>query len=176
MKFANLCIVASLAIGSLGSSSPAHADLNATLIPLDAYQLGTDGFITFGTVVTARTNLNSIWASASYRIECSDPAIRPALSGGRGGSSNGLLGPRSITMTAPEWLPAVQELPGWQAVMGGTLVSCVHTNTGHAKTNILPIGGGGTTIPIGGDAWEDSKQITFTVMKPGTSFGGGCIM
>jgi hypothetical protein len=168
--------IAAAAVSALALSHPARADLDADLIPLPAVQVGTSGFISFGTVVTARTNINSIWASANYRIECSDPAIRPALAGGRGWSDNGLVGPRSVTVTAPASLPAVQELPGWQAVMGGTYVSCVHTNIGHAKTNILPIGGGGTTIPLGGDSWEESKQITFGLMKPGTSFGGGCIM
>jgi hypothetical protein len=165
-----------MAMSLLCLNNPAHADLKANLIPLPAAQVGTDGFISFGTVVTASTNINSIWASANYRIECSDPAIRPALSGGRGWSDNGLWGPRSVTVTAPEWVPSIQELPGWHMVMGGTYVSCVHTNIGYAKTNILPIGAGGTTIPLGGDTWEETKQITFGVMKPGTSFGGGCIM
>jgi hypothetical protein len=176
VKIITATMTASITAIALCIALPARADINADLIPLPAVQLGTDGFISFGTVVTATTNINSIWASANYRIECSDPAIRPALSGGRGWSNNGIRGPRSITVTAPEWLPAVQELPGWQAVMGGTLVSCVHTSIGYAKTNILPIGSGGTTIPIGGDSWEETETNTFTVMKPGTSFGGGCIM
>jgi hypothetical protein len=155
--------------------APAHADLRANLVPLQTYQIGTSGIITFGTVVLANTSLNAIWASANYRIECSDHNIRPPLTGSRGWSDNGLAGPRSITVTAPAQLPAQQELPGWQFVMGGTYVSCVNTHTGYAKTHILPIGSGGGSFPIGGDAWEESISQSFGVIKPGTSFGGGCI-
>ena len=158
-----------------GLCNSARADLQASLSSLGTYQVGTTGIVRFGTLVEAHTNLNSIWASASYRIECSDPAIRPPITGGRGWSEFGLSGPKHIFVTAPQWLPAEQELPGWQSVMGGTYVSCVNTQTGHARTNILPIGGGGTTVPIGGDSWEIVLPVTFGMIKPGTSFGGGCI-
>ena len=167
---------AAIAAAVIGLNSPARADLQAKLTAIPVYQVGTGGFVSFGSVVSARTNLPSIWASASYQIDCSDPQVRPPLKGGRGWSDNQLFGPSSVTVTAPEWLPAIQELPGWQTVMGGTYVSCVYTTTGFAKTNVFPISGGGTTISIGGDQWEDTQSISFGVMKPGTSFGGGCIM
>jgi hypothetical protein len=155
----------------------ARADLQAQLMPLPAFQVGTEGVISFGTIVTAHTNLNALWASANYRIECSDPAIRPALTGGRGWSDNGFTGPRRVFITAPEYLPAQQALPGWINVMGGTYVSCVNTQWGAAKTHILPIGSGGTAFPIGGDYWEKTESVTFGVIKPGTANGGGiCIM
>jgi hypothetical protein len=171
----NLTIVAAITIGLLGASAQARADLFAQLRPLPVSQVGTSGIISFGTVVSASTNLNALWASANYRIECSDPNIRPALTGSRGWSDNGLTGPRNIFVTAPEWVPAQQSLPGWQSVMGGTYVSCVNSQWGAAKTHILPIGSGGTSFPIGGDAWEHAMSVTFGVLKPGTSFGGGCI-
>lgn len=164
-------IVASL----LAFSGPAHADLYANLHALPAYQVGTDAFVSFGTMVDARTNINSIWAAGRYQLECDDPHIRPALTGSRGWSDNGLWGPRRVIVTVPEILPAIQALPGWHAVMGGTFSNCVYTHSGSAKTNFLPIGTGGTTIQIGGDSWEESQSIVFGVMKPGTSFGGGCI-
>jgi hypothetical protein len=155
---------------------PARADLNAHLIALDTFQKGTSGIIQFGTVVTASTNLNALWASADFRIDCSDPAIRPAITGKRGWSDNGIKGPRNIYVTVPEWVPAEQELPGWTYVMGGTFVSCVNTQNGYAKTHILPIGTGGTAFPVGGDGWEETKTTTFGQIKPGTRDGGGlCI-
>jgi hypothetical protein len=175
MKVTKMKIAAAAMAGWLGANIPAHADLNAQLRPLPASQVGTGAFVSFGTVVSAHTNLNALWASANYRLECSDPAIRPALTGGRGWSDNGFTGPRSITVTAPEWVPATQALPGWQAVMGGTYFSCVNTQWGAAKTHILPIGSGGSSFPIGGDYWEKTESVTFGVIKPGTSFGGGCI-
>lgn len=160
----------------LGVCGQAHADLRAVLLPLPVFQVGTEGVISFGTVVTAYTNLNAVWASANYRIECDAPQIRPPLTGSRGWSDNGITGPRSVYITAPTWVPAQQELPGWQTVMGGTYVSCVNKQSGAAKTHILPIGSGGTSFPIGGDYWEESTTVTFGLIKPGTSFGGGCIM
>lgn len=154
---------------------PARADLSARLIPLEHSQVGTSGIVRFGTVVTASTNLNALWASANFKIDCSDAAIRPSITGKRGWSDNGIRGPRNIYVTVPEWVPAEQELPGWQAVMGGTYVSCVNTQTGYARTNILPIGSGGSTFPIGGDSWEATTSTTFGAIKPNTGLSGGCI-
>ena len=165
-----------LAAVVLMAGPQAHADLQANLHMYPVAQVGVGGFVSFGTIVDASTNINSIWASANFRIECSDPKIRPAPHGSRGWSDNGIKGPRSIAVSVPEWVPAIQELPGWLGVMGGALVSCVYTTSGFAKTNILPIGGGGVTIPLGGDSWEETRTQAFTVIKPGTSFGGGCIM
>lgn len=156
--------------------APAHADVSARLIPLEHYQVNTTGIVRFGTVLTASTNLNALWASANFKLECSDPHVRPPITGKRGWSDNGIRGPRFITITVPEWVGAEQELPGWQAVMGGTYVSCVNTQWGYARTNILPIGSGGTSFPIGGESWEASTATTFGVIKPGTEFGGGCIL
>src|SRR5688572_11172254 len=152
---------AGIVAGLLAYSGPANADLFAHLHALPAYQVGTDAFVSFGTMVDARTNINSIWAAGRYQIDCEDPHIRPALTGSRGWSDNGFKGPRRVIVTVPEVLPAIQALPGWQAVTGGTFFNCVYTHSGTAKTNFLPIGSGGTTIQIGGDSWEESQSIVF---------------
>jgi hypothetical protein len=176
MKLGALRIATLFAVGMAGASAPVQADLQAYLRALPVYQVSTDAFITFGTVVEARTNMNALWASGNYRIDCDDPHIRPALTGSRGWSDNGFKGPRAITVTVPAVVPSVQALPGWLGVMGGTFVNCTYTHSGAAKNNVLPIGSGGTTVQIGGDNWEESETIFFAAMKPGTSFGGGCIM
>jgi hypothetical protein len=152
----------------------ALADLSAQVIPYGAHQVGFTGEVEIGTLTSARTNLNNIWAGVSYRLECSDPNIRPVLTGGRSGSNNGFLGPKNIDVTAPDWFPSTLALPGWNRVPPGSWMDCVHFYTGTARSNIVPFGGGGTTFPIGGDAWEDSSSLSFTVVKPGTSFGAGC--
>jgi hypothetical protein len=46
---------------------------------------------------------------------------------------------------------------------------------GAAKTSVLAIGSGGTSIPIGGDYWENASSQTFSMIKPGTIGTGGCI-
>lgn len=161
----------------LALSSPAHADLRATLQAIGPSQEGFDGAVRFGTVLSASTtSLGSIWGVASFRIECNNPDIRPALYGSRGWSDNGLVGPRYLVITVPEWLPAREFLPGWDRVMGGDYVVCTYMQSGAARTNLLPFGSGGSTIPIGGDSWEKTEVLPFGLIKPGTVYGGGkCI-
>ena len=160
------------------AASPAHADLPATLTALGPSQENVDGGFRYGTILQASTtSLGSIWGMASFRIDCANPAIGPPLYASRGWSDNGFLGPRRLTITVPEWLPALGYLPGWHNVMGGDLVVCTYMQSGIAKTNLLPFGGAGTTIPLGGDSWEKTEVIPFTLIKPGTAWGGGiCIM
>lgn len=161
----------------LVAASPAHADLQATLTAIGPTQEGMDGAVRFGTVLQASTtSLGSLWGSASFRIDCLNPAIGPPLHGMRGYSNNGIVGPRHVTITVPEWLPAREFLPGWGMVMGGDYVSCIYTQSGSARTNILPFGTGGSTIPLGGDTWDKVEAIPFGLIKPGTVWGGGiCI-
>ena len=102
MKSSKLTQIARSGLALLGLySCAAHADLAANMITIPAHQMGTSGVITYGVTVIARTNMNALWASASYSIECSDPKIRPALQGARGWSDNGFSGPRNIVVTAP---------------------------------------------------------------------------
>lgn len=168
---------AALSVASMLSllSSAAHADLRANMILTPAFQVGTGNVVSFGVTVDAFTNLNSLWASAAYVIDCTDPKIRPSPQGGRAWSDNSLRGPSHITVTAPEWLPAQVSLPGWSMVKAGDYISCVLTARGAAKTNVFPIGAGGSSFPIGGDTWEETKQQVFNVVKTGLGFGIGCI-
>lgn len=177
MKSSKLTHVVRTGLALLGIYSfTAHADINANMITHPAHQIGTSGIISYGVTVVAQTNMNALWASASYSIECSDPKIRPPLQGARGWSDNGIKGPRSIVVTAPAWLPATESLPGWQAVTPGSYVSCVLVARGAAKTHILPIGGGGTSFPIGGDAWDETRSQEFGVLKTGSIFDDVCLL
>jgi hypothetical protein len=176
VKIHRIKFAAGIVAALSGLLSPAaHADLIAHMILSPAFQVGTTAVVSFGVTVDAFTNLNSLWASAAYQIGCTDPKIRPAPQGGRAWSDNSLRGPSHITVTAPEWIPGQVSLPGWQSVMAGDYISCVLTARGSAKTNILPIGSGGSTIPIGGDSWDETKQQEFSVVKTGLGFGIGCI-
>ena len=132
----------------------ALADIDGSLLAYNASQVGLTGAIRIGTYLEARTNLNAVWGKVSYRVDCSDVNIRPALTGDRSGSNNQLFGPVRITLTAPELYPSVLSLPGWLSVKAGTAFDCVHSYTGEARSNVLPIGGGGATFPLGGDSWS----------------------
>jgi hypothetical protein len=60
--------------------------------------------------------------------------------------------------------------------MGGERFDCTYTASGAAKTAILQIGSGGAGISLGGEIWEETETSTFSMVKPGTKFGGGCIL
>jgi hypothetical protein len=152
----------------------ALADLAASVRPYPAQQIGMTPEIKIGTLTSARTSLNSIWARVAYRVECSEPNIQPPLEGSLAGSNNSLLGPRNIDVTAPPFFPSTMTLPGFTSIPNGGTFDCVHFFTGEARSNVLPFGAGGATFPIGGDAWQESGFLTFTVIKPGTEYGGGC--
>ena len=154
----------------------ARADLIADMVAYQAHQNGLGAGVRIGNAVTAFTNLPGIWASASHRLECHEPNIRPPLAGSRGWSDYGIYGPKSITVTSPTTYTTVVGLPGWNSVMGGTRFDCVFTATGSARSNLLPIGGGGSTNPLGGDVWDESEYQIFSVLKPGNTGTGGCIV
>lgn len=164
-------------VASLLAASSAHATLSVSIRAYAAHQYGVTAAAVVGNVVNAYTAVGSVWARAGYRLECSDPAIRPALTGSRGWSDNGILGSRQVTVTSPETYPSNLGLPGWNNVMGGTAFDCVFSFNGEAKNSPLPIGSGGITVPgIGGEHWEYSGSITFPMIKMGTLWGGKCIM
>jgi hypothetical protein len=154
----------------------ANADLRANLLTYQAHQQGLGASVRIGTVVTASTSLPSIWANASFRVECQEPNVRTPITGSRGWSDNGLYGPKTITVTAPTNYTTAMGLSGWNSIMAGTRFDCVFTAEGAARTNLLPIGGGGSTIPLGGDVWNDSDYQVFSVIKPGNLGTGGCIV
>jgi hypothetical protein len=176
MKLSKINLAAGVAVILFGLQTPARADLQTGLYSLTTKQQGFEGFVAHGTIVEAHTNLANLWAFGTYRLECANPRLRPALVGSRGWSDNGLLGGKHIIVTVPKSLPAVERLPGWDSLAKGTRVDCVYFSTGTAKTSILPIGNSGTTVGIGGDEWHDSLTTVFTVIKPGTEDGGGCIV
>jgi hypothetical protein len=153
----------------------ALADIDGSLTAYNAAQVGLTGSIRIGTYLDAKTNLNAVWGKVSYRVDCSDVHIRPALTGENSGSNNQLFGPVRVTLTAPQWYPTVLGLPGWLAVKAGSSFDCVHFYTGEARSNVLPIGGSGATFPLGGDSWSTSSSLVFDVIKPGTAGSGGCI-
>jgi hypothetical protein len=166
---------AALAAAFFANPTPARADLSAHVMAAAPSQVALSGSVRIGTLVDAYTNLNSLWASISFRVECSDLHIRPALTGDQAGTNNGFLGPRHITLTSPEVYTSDLPLPGWSAVTAGTSFDCTHSYSAAAKTSILPIGSGGTAFPLGGDSWSESSFQVFDVVKSGSSGTGGCI-
>ncbi len=177
MKHANIKTAAGIAAVLLGLQAPcAHADLEGRLQPLTVQQAGFDGLVRHGTVVEAHTNLNNLVVSGAYKVECSDYNIRPPLTGSRTLSSSGIKGPTHLLLTVPKTLPATEPLSGWDRVMSGARFDCNYTASGAARAAILQIGTGGTGISLGGEIWEETGTITFSMVKPGTKFGGGCIL
>lgn len=177
MKHANIKAVASVAAVLLGLQAPcAQADIDGDLYTLTLQQAGFEGRVRHGTVVEGRTNLNNLVVSGAYKVECSNYNIRPPLTGSRTLSSSGFTGPTYLLVTVPKTLPAVEPLAGWDRVMGGERFDCTYTASGSAKTAILQIGTGGAGVSLGGELWEETETSIFSMVKPGTKFGGGCIL
>jgi hypothetical protein len=177
MNHTNLLKIAAAVSSAILMLTPkgALADVSASVISYAASQVALSGAVRIGTVVTAFTFLPGLWASASYRLECSEANIRPALYGEQSGTNNGIVGPRLLVVTSPYVYPTEMALPGWGAVKQGTSFECVHYYSGAARTNLLPIGSGGASFPLGGDSWSQSDSLIFDVVKPGGINGGGCI-
>jgi hypothetical protein len=60
MKTFNAKAMVIISVLLLNLCGTARADLDADLVPLPAFQVGTEGVISFGTIVTAHTNLNAL--------------------------------------------------------------------------------------------------------------------
>jgi hypothetical protein len=169
-------IAAGIAAAMFSLAAPvSHADIQATLLAVGGYQVGTRGAVSVGAVVSARTNLYGLWAKASYRLECDDYRIRPALTGSRSWTDFRIGGPVSLVVTAPEWAPTELGLPGWENVMTGTFVTCIFTYSGEAKTSLVPLTAGGASFPLGGDSWEATQSLPIGLVKVGSFPGEGCI-
>jgi hypothetical protein len=88
------------------------------------------------------------------------------------------LPPNVLSVEVPAgWLPAVRELPNFDAVPGGTTLSCTYHWTGVAKEAMYSLGAGGSSMPIGGDAYTQSDTVVFEMYQPGSdgNKSNGCI-
>jgi hypothetical protein len=174
VKHENLAAGIAAIVLALGGPT-ARADLQGTLQAVGGHQVGLSGMVSVGTVVSARTNIRGLWAQAGYRLECDSFHIRPALTGSRGWSDYRLLGPVSIVVTAPEWVPAEMALPGWLNVPTGSFITCMYTYSGEARSSLISIGSGPGAFPIGGDAWAASEVLPIGLIKVGSFPGEGCL-
>lgn len=152
----------------------AFADLTLTVQAYQPHQVQLTGAVKVGTVVAAATNLNNIWASVDWRVECSEGNVRPPIYGSAAGADNGFVGPKQITITSPAVYPTTYALPGWSAIAPGTSFDCVNYYSGAAKTSRLPIGAGGAVFQIGGEEYASSNSLIFDVVKPGNALSSGC--
>jgi hypothetical protein len=129
-----------------------------------------------GHMVTARSNMISVAAGGTFLVTC--PSSYTSTIQGQNFVPQTYLPPNVLTVEVPGgWLPAERELPGFNNVPGGTSLSCTYRWTASAEEAMYSLGAGGSSMPIGGDVYTRSDNVTFEMYKPGSSGAddNGCI-
>jgi hypothetical protein len=151
-------------------ASPAQATLQMSTVPSRVYQFGTGSGVYLGHTVIAGTNLNRLIAGGSFRASCMSP-YTGEIPGARTLSSSLIGQYNRLTVTIPEQLPALVNMPGFFNVPRGQRIECQYTWTSHAEEPVYTVGIPGFSITVGGERLLDSGISTFWMQKPGTSTG-----
>lgn len=162
--FMLLGVMASLA------ATPAHATLQMNTVPVTVHQFGTGSGVYLGHAVVAGTNLNRLIAGGTFRATCSSP-YTGEIPGARTLTSNLIGQYNSLTVTVPETLPALRNMPGFHNVPRGQRIECQYYWTSHAEEPVYTVGIPGFSVTVGGERLLDSGIQTFWMQKPGTSTG-----
>jgi hypothetical protein len=134
--------------------------------------------VKLGHMVNARSYMISVAVGGTLRVSC--PSMYTGTIEAQNSKSQTGWPPNVLSVEVPPgWLPAERELPGFNNVPGGTSLICSYFWTASAKEAMYSLGAGGSTMPIGGDAYTESDSVTFEMYKPGGNGNGtddnGCI-
>jgi hypothetical protein len=163
-----LMVLAGVAV-SLGSR-PALATLSMSTVPSSVYQFGTGSGVYLGHTVIAGTNLNRLIAGGTFRATCAS-TYTGEIPGSRTLSSNLLGQYNRLTVTIPESLPALRNMPGFLSAPRGSRFECQYNWTSFAQEPTYTVGVPGFSVTLGGEQLADSGIVTFWMQKPGTSTG-----
>jgi hypothetical protein len=158
------------AVLTLGAT-PAQATLNMDTVPSSAYQFGTGSGVYLGHTVIAGTNLNRLIAGGSFRATCAANMYTGEITGARTLTSNLIGQYNRLTVTIPESLPALRNMPGFVSAPRGTRLECQYAWTSHAEEPVYTVGLPGFSVTLGGERLVDSGVVTFWMRKPGTATG-----
>jgi hypothetical protein len=161
------------AVALLGAALLIVRPHTAAAIVLDTivaptYQVGTTAGVSLGHAVSARTNYNRITAGGSYNASCAEAAMSPAT-GARTLSAERLTGPVSLVTTIPYNVPTVVNMPGFNLLAPGTVVSCVYAWTSKATESAYTVGIGGGGFQTGSGERVDGGSQTFMMIVPAAS-------
>lgn len=155
----------------------AHASLTMRTRLQNIFQIG-DGSaaVSLGHAVDARTNMNRLVAGGTFNASCVSP-YTGSIPGERSLTSALLLEVNRLYVTIPEWLPAVRNMPGFENVPGGSILSCWYAWTSRAQESTYNVGATGIGFTIGGEEIRDGSSVPFEMFKSGSGEepNRGCI-
>src|SRR4051812_26439747 len=140
--------VASFGVLALVSAATVNALPTLKTVVTPIYQVGTGAGVSLGHIVTASTIYNRLTAGGTFSASCASPLMLPAT-GQRTLSNDGITGGRSLTVTIPEWVPTIVNMPGFYSLSRGTTVACTYNWTARATEGGYTIGSGGITYQTG---------------------------
>ena len=133
--------------------------------------------VRLGHIVNARSYMVSIAVGGSLRASC--PSTYTGTIEAQNARAQTNLPPNVLSVEVPAgWLPAEREMPGFNNVPGGTTLTCTYFWTAAAKEAMYSLGAGGTSMPVGGDAYTRADSVVFEMYKPGggsADENNGCI-
>jgi len=160
-------LIVAISAGLACGAQPAHASLKLTARVQSIYQLG-DGStaVSLGHVVLAGTNLNRLIAGGSFSASCASP-YTGTISGERTLTSALIAQYNQLSVTVPEQLPAVRNMPGFENVPPPAVLSCAYHWTAQAEEATYSVGlpGGGGGVTIGGEKASIGDTTGFEMFK-----------
>jgi hypothetical protein len=172
-----IVIFSILATAALCCPPAARASLNFQTVLRDIYQLGAgSSAVSLGHTVVAGTNLNRLTAGGSFNASCAS-TFTGSIPGERTLTSALVAQYNQLYVTIPAQFPAVLNMPGFELVPAGSILSCTYAWTSRAQESTYTIGIPGLGITIGGEERRDGSSVGFQMVQ---SFGGdepshGCL-
>jgi hypothetical protein len=161
----SLPVGALLAVAALGFAGQASAlTLNTVVAPI--YQVGNGSQVNIGHTVLASTNYNRLFAGGTYSAGCAAPETMPTV-GQRFLSASNVLGGLSLTVTVPEWHPALVSMPGYyEAGIRGQTLNCTYNWTSRAVEGGYTVGAFGISYQIGNGEISSGGTRSFIMNVP----------
>jgi hypothetical protein len=155
----------SLAVATLCFAGSASAlTLQTVVAPI--YQVGNGAQVNIGHTVLASTNYNRLTAGGSYSAVCAAPDVLPAT-GQRYLSTSNVLGGLKLTVTIPEWHPALISMPGYYAAATrGQTLNCTYSWVSRAVEGGYTVGTGGISFQVGNGEYSDGGTQPFIMTVP----------
>jgi hypothetical protein len=137
--------------------------MNTLLQPISQLGVGSTA-VYVGHTVTAGTNFNRLVAGGSFNASCisSDTGSIP---GERAITSALILRYNQLAVTIPEQLPALRNMPGFENVPPGSVLSCTYAWTSRAQESTYSIGLPPLTITLGGEELRDGGSVGFQMYQ-----------
>ena len=158
------------------SARPAQAIEGSTALS-SIGQVGFTSSVNVGHLVTARSYMMQIAVGGTLRVSC--PSTYTGTIEGQNALSQSVIKlPNVLTVSIPPGLhPTYRELPGFNAVPGGTTLTCGYYWTASARESGFTLGAPSGGIPIGNESYNAGDTVTFEMYKPGGGGGddNGCI-